>query len=95
MHVVIRRYTGAQQLVTAMQQKSGDVERVIRAVPGFRAYYVINNGGDVASITICDDKAGTDASIQAAAGWIRDNLPPSTINPPEVFEGDTYIQFSA
>jgi hypothetical protein len=94
MYAVVRRYTGAQALVNAMEQKKADVEKLLKGVPGFRSYYAINSGGSVATITVCDDKAGTDESSRRAADWVRQNVPIGAINAPEVTEGETYIQFN-
>jgi hypothetical protein len=78
-----------------MEQKRADVEQLLRGVPGFRSYYAIRSGDSVATITVCDDKAGTDESIRVAADWVRQNLPAGAVNPPEITEGETYIQFSS
>ena len=94
MHVVVRRYTGAELLATTMEQKAADVEQLLRGVPGFRSYHAVRTGDGVATITVCDNKTGTDESIRVAADWVRQNLPAGAINPPEVTEGETYIEFS-
>jgi hypothetical protein len=95
MYVVIRRYTGASALVDAMVQREQEVRELISTVPGFRAYYIARTGGGgaVASVTVCDDKAGTDESTRRAAEWIRTNMSGASIPPPEVTEGETYITF--
>src|SRR5215211_2553539 len=92
MYVVVRRYTGASALVDAMTQRQHEVRDLISAVPGFRAYYAARTGsGDgVATVTICDDKAGTDGSTRRASEWVRANVSGASVSPPEVTEGETY-----
>ena len=76
MYVVVRRYTGASALVSAMTQRQQEVRDLISTVPGFRAYYAARTGsGDgVATVTVCDDKAGTDESTRRAGEWVRANV---------------------
>jgi hypothetical protein len=94
MYVVVRRYTGASKLVDVMVARQGEVKDLISSVPGFRAYYAVNTGsGGVATITVCDDEAGTAESSRRAAEWVGANAPGSTGGPPEITEGETYINF--
>lgn len=93
MHLVVRRYTGASALVDAMTQRQQEVRDLISTVPGFRAYYAARTGGGdaLATVTVCDDKAGTDESTRRAREWVRANLSGASITPPEVTEGETFI----
>jgi len=93
MYAVVRRYK-TPKLIEIMEQRPADVEAVIRPVPGFVAYYVIKSGDGAATVTVCQDKAGTDASIQRAAEWIRQNAPDLAGSPPEVTEGEVIQQFA-
>jgi len=95
MYVVVRRYTGASALVDAMVQREQDVRDLIGTVPGFQAYYAARTGrGDaVATVTVCDDKAGTDESTRRAGEWVRANVTGAAIGAPEVTEGETYVNF--
>ncbi len=91
MHAVVRRYKDPK-LIETLQQRKADVESVIRPVPGLVAYYLIKSGDGGASITVCDTKTGTDASIKLAAEWIRQNAPDAASTPPEVTEGEVILQ---
>ena len=95
MYVVVRRYSGASALVDAMIARKDEVTQLISSVPGFKAYYAVKagDGGSVATVTICDDKAGADESTRRAGAWVRENLAGASISPPEVSEGETYITF--
>ncbi len=46
------------------------------------------------TVTVCDDKAGTDESSRRAAEWVKENVDAS-VDPPAITEGDTFLQFSA
>lgn len=94
MYVVVRRYAGAQKLIDVMVERQAEIKDLISSVPGFRAYYALNTGnGGVATITACDDQAGTSESSRRAAEWVRNNVSGVTIGPPEITEGETYITF--
>ena len=94
MYAVVRRYTGASQLVDAMVRGSSEVEELLRGVPGFRAYYALRaNDGTVATITVCDDQTGTSESSRRAAEWVRQNVGGVSIGAPEITEGETYLNF--
>ena len=95
MHAVVRRYSGqgASQLFDELDQNRSEVERVIRGVPGLVQYAVIRTADGGLSVTICQDKAGTDESVRIAADWIRQNVK-AQANPPEVTEGDIVVQLT-
>ena len=95
MYVVVRRYTGAAALVDVMVQREQEVRDLISSVPGFRAYYAVRAGagGAVATVTVCDSKDGTDESSRRAAEWVRANTSGGSISPPEITEGEAYINF--
>ena len=94
MYMVVRRYTGADALADAMVQREQEVRDLISTVPGFRAYYAARNGGAVTTVTVCDNKEGTDESNRRAAEWVRTNMTgASSPSAPEITEGETYINF--
>ena len=94
MYAVVRRYSGAAQLIDELARRQADVEAVIRAVPGFVAYTLIRSGdGGGASITVCEDQAGVAESTRRAAAWVRENVPAAVGSPPEVTEGEVVYRF--
>ena len=94
MHAVVRRYGGAAALIDAMAQRSGEVEQVLRGVPGFVAYYAVRAGDELATVTVCDDAAGTRESTRRAAEWVRQNLAGAAPGAPSVTEGEAFISFA-
>jgi len=94
MHVVVRTYSGqgASELFDAMEQREEDVKELISGVPGFVSYAAFRSGDGIMTVTACQDKAGTDESSNRAAGWVKENVSAS-VDPPEITEGSTFIQF--
>jgi hypothetical protein len=93
MYATLRWYPGAAALGDAMSAKSSEVEKIIRAVPGFVAYYAIRDGDNVTSVTVCNDKAGTDESTQRAAAWVKENVK-GAVGAPHINSGNVFISFS-
>ena len=94
MHVVVRSYSGqgVSELFEAMERREEDVRELIGGVPGFVSYAAFRSGDRVMTVTACDDKAGTDESSTRAAAWVEENVTAS-VDPPEITEGGTFIQF--
>ena len=93
MYATMRYYPGAAALGDAMAAKSGEVEKILRSVPGFVAYYALRDGDTVTSVTVCNDKAGTDESTKRAAAWVKENVK-GTVGAPHINEGEVFISFS-
>ncbi len=72
----------------------GEVESLIRAVPGFVGYTLIRTGDGGATVTVCQDKAGTDESIRVAREWIQENASDLDTSPPAVSEGPALLNLS-
>jgi len=94
MHVVVRKYSGqgASDLFDAMEQNEEDVKELITGVPGFASYAAFRSDDGVVTVTACQDKAGTDESSNRAAAWVKENVSAS-VDPPEITEGSTFLQF--
>lgn len=95
MHAVVRTYSGkgAKELFDLLKQREADVGRVMGSVPGFQSYLAIRTGTGGVSITVCEDRAGTDESVRAARDWIQENAPDLAVGAPEVAEGTVVIDF--
>ena len=94
MHVVVRSYSGqgASELFDLLGEREEDVKELISGVPGFVKYAAFRSGDGGMTVTICEDKAGTDESSKRAAAWVEENVT-GTVNPPSVSEGSTVLDF--
>lgn len=94
MYTVVRRYTRASELMDALLQRQDEVRDLISGIPGFKAYYALRTDwGDLATITICEERAGVDESVRRAAIWVRNNLSGAVTRPPEIIEGEVILSF--
>jgi hypothetical protein len=94
MYVVVRSYSGqgASELFDLLGQREDDVKELIGGVPGFVSYAAFRTGDGGSTVTICEDKVGTDESSKRAAGWVKENVT-GTVDPPAIAEGDTVLDF--
>jgi hypothetical protein len=44
------------------------------------------------TVTVCQDKDGTDESSRRAADWVKENATTS-VDPPSITEGSAVVQF--
>ena len=93
MHAVVRRYSGASALGEAMAARSQEVRDILTGVPGFVAYYAVRAGDNLATITVCDDQAGTRESSRRAAEWVKRNVPAAGAPTPEITEVEVFLDF--
>jgi hypothetical protein len=94
MYVVVRSYSGqgASELFDLLGQREEDVKELISGVPGFVRYAAFRSGDGGMTVTICDDKAGTDESSKRAADWVKENVT-GTVDSPTISEGSTVLEF--
>jgi hypothetical protein len=94
MYVVVRSYSGqgASELFDLLGQREEDVRTLISGVPGFVTYAAFRSGDGGMTVTVCQDKTGTDESSRRAADWVKENVS-TPGNPPTVTEGETVLQF--
>ena len=94
MHVVIRSYSGqgASELFALLGQREEDVKTLISGVPGFVSYAALRTEGGGTTVTVCQDKAGTDESSRRAAEWVKENVS-ATVEPPAITQGSAVLQF--
>lgn len=93
MYAVIRRYTGAPEIFNQLEQNQAEVQQLLRGVPGFVSYYAVRSGDGGATITVCDDQAGTTESVRVAADWVRQRAPSAVGSPRQVTEGEVLVTF--
>ncbi len=95
MYVVVRAYSGqgASELFDLIEQSETEIRELISGVPGFVSYAAFRSGDGGTTVTVCQDKAGTDESSNRAAAWIKENASGTAVSPPEITEGSTILQF--
>ena len=95
MDVVVRTYTGkgAKELFALMEQHKADVEKLMRSVKGFESYTLARSSGGEGgmSMTVCQDKAGTEESVRVAKEWIAKNARNISVDAPKVSTGSIVI----
>jgi hypothetical protein len=96
MYAVVRSYAGqgASELFDQLEQRNEEVEDLIGGVPGFVSYTAFRSGEGGTTVTVCQDKTGTDESSRRAAEWVKENIS-ATANPPLITEGGTVVHFSS
>ena len=94
MHVVIRTYSGqgTSELFEALGEREEDVKEVITGVPGFVSYVALMTGETGVTVTVCQDKEGTEESSRRAADWVKENVE-ATVDAPVITEGNAVLQF--
>ncbi len=93
MFTSIRRYNvrrgSADELARRVQE--GFVP-LMRGMPGFRGYYLLDGGPDVLiTISMFDSADEAFASNQTAANWVRNNVLEFTKGLPDVMVGNALI----
>lgn len=96
MHAVVRTYSGsgAKDLFGLLEKRKADVEAAMRSVQGLVSYTLVRTGDGGLSVTVCKDKAGTEASMRVAKEWIQKNAAALGSNPPTVAEGPVFMQIT-
>ncbi len=96
MYVVVRSYSGrgASELFDLLGKREDDVRSLISGVPGFASYAAFRSGDGGMTVTVCEDKTGTDESSRRAAEWVKENAS-TTGDPPAITEGSTVLQFNS
>ena len=73
-------------------QREDAVKELISGVPGFVNYFAVRTDDGGFTVTVCQDKTGTDESSKRAAEFVKENLSGSA-DPPVITEGGTVVQF--
>ena len=96
MHAVVRSYTGAgaSKLADVLETRKSDVSNLMKPIKGFVSYSFVRTNDGGMSITICQDKAGTDESVRLAAEWVKKNASDTGVGGPKVSEGPVIIHFT-
>ncbi len=91
MYASVRTYSAAPELADALVGRAEDVKDLITTIYGFKAYYLIRTADGAVSISMYEDQVGADASTDAAAAFIRANLPDLDLSAPQVSTGEVVL----
>ena len=95
MDVVVRTYTGkgSKELFALLEERKTDVEKLMRSVKGFESYTLARSSASDGglSMTVCQDKAGTEESVRVAKEWISKNAANLSVDAPKVSAGSIII----
>lgn len=96
MHAVVRNYSGSgvKELFDLLEERKADIESIMRSVTGLVTYSMIRTDEGGVTVTVCQDKSGTDESIRVAREWIQENASGIGSSPPAVSEGSIMVQIS-
>jgi hypothetical protein len=94
-----RAYLAARQYQLApghtMEELAAVVESgflpIIRQVPGFLEYFLVETDEGVLSISTFTDQAGAEESTRRAADWVQQNLTGFFAGPPTVTIGSVWL----
>jgi hypothetical protein len=89
MHAVMRDYSGsgAKKFFDLLENKKAEVKDVIMPIKGFVSYSLVRTARGGFSVTICQDKAGTDESVRVAREWIAKNARDTRVARPKISAG--------
>jgi hypothetical protein len=93
MHGVTRTYSGkgAVDLFNVLEANKAEIETELRKVKGFRSYTLMRTSDGGMSLTICDDKSGTDESAAVARNWVATRAGSTGAAAPAIAEGVVII----
>lgn len=94
MQTVVRRYSGkgANELFDVLEKYAADdVDETMGTIKGLVAYTLARSGEGGFSVTVCQDKAGIDESVQRAKDWTAKNAGSTCAAAPDVTEGSVIV----
>ena len=76
MYAAIRRYNAVKGAAeTIAHRVNEEFLPMVRQLPGFAGYYVIDPGdGTLISVSLFDERASAEESTRVATGWARERL---------------------
>ena len=91
MHAVVRNYSGkgSKKLIDVIEKNKTEVEGLLQAINGFVSYYLVRTSRGGFSVSVYQDKAGTD---EVARDWISKNAGNLGTARPTVSEGTVVSQ---
>ena len=93
MHSIARSFsgTGAKEFFDLLEKNKADVEKTMGSVKGLVSYTLVRTADGGFSVTVCNDKAGTDESLQKAKDWMAKNAAGTGVAAPKISEGSVVL----
>ena len=92
MNATVRNDAGAEGLADALARRDEDARGV--GISGLRAYHLIRTlERSIVTVSVYDDRAGTEGSVRAAGEWIRTNVLNLASKPSRVTSGKVLFCF--
>ena len=88
MFASIRKYKEAPAFADDLSKRQEEVKSILRPIRGFQAYYLIKTNEGVTSMTVCDDREGTEESNRVASAWMKQHLPAFATGPQDITTGE-------
>ena len=98
MYATIRRYTvqGSGQMDEMMRDIRENFVPLIRQVPGFVSYHVLDAGDRLVTVSVFESKEGADESSRRAAEYIKQNPTfQRGLSQPEITAGEVKVHHAA
>ena len=85
------RYYSDSGVASRLKEHADEIRPVISGIAGFRGYYLVETDSGTVSVSIFDDEASTKQSNEAAASWLRENMP--GVSADNVAGGEVVVSF--
>jgi heme-degrading monooxygenase HmoA len=92
-YAVVRNYEGGSKLIEELQQRSDEVESLIRSIPGFIHYVLVRSDDGGFSVSVYEDRDGAEESVRQAREYVQTKLADVAVAP-EVLQGDAVIHLT-
>lgn len=87
MYASIREYTAKDNAEIARRAQQGFIP-IVREVPGFSAYYMVDAGDKFFTITVAAQQAAVEESATKAREWVQENAADLVDGPAIVTNGE-------
>jgi hypothetical protein len=87
MYASIREYRTKDNAEVARRAQDGFVP-IVREVPGFSAYYMVDAGDKFFTITVAGDESAVEESVNKARAWVQENAAELIDGAPVVTNGE-------
>ncbi|MFA7431721.1 MAG: hypothetical protein WCZ23_16300 [Rhodospirillaceae bacterium] len=96
MHAMVRSFSGQDSSAFAdlLIEHKAEVESAMRGIPGMVSYTIIRTADGVTTMTLCNDKTGTDASLTIAKDWLKEHASHLQISAPAITEGEVVVHLT-